>query len=560
MRRTILLLAMSGLMLIALTGGAWAYSETDYDTWLGLNAAASLPAGTYGASFIGSYAGLSNIDGYGNSFVGRSAGYYNTTGYKNSIYGADAGFLNTTGYENTFIGAGAGHDNTTGYFNSFIGKAAGQANTTGFNNTFLGKDAGYYNSEGHENTFIGVGAGHDNTTGYYNSFIGIHAGTTNTTGYLNTFVGAGAGYHNTIGDANTFIGYGAGNNNSAGDGNSFIGQYAGAYNTTGLFNSFMGQSAGSNNTTGSYNTNIGNAAGSFNSTGSGNVFLGHSAGGSETGSNKLYIDNCLSGFPCTDPFIYGEFDNRILKLDGALGIGTRPAYGVDVSGVGVSESQLHFSLAGTDTGGWVTSVADNNFWLSSGAVWDQAGGGWVQKSTDQKAVMAGSGPAGYRVLTRSGCPVGAANPPTSRMTIDYSGNVGFGITPTYPLHMASGARVTVGGMWIDASSRDYKEDIQELSAAAAISTLQGLNPVTFKYKAGENERHVGFIAEDVPELVASQDRKGMGPMDVVAVLTKVVKEQQEINRELMQKLTGLETEVQRLRESGADGRLARIAH
>jgi hypothetical protein len=40
---------------------------------------------------------------------------------------------------------------------------------------------------------------------------------------------------------------------------------------------------------------------------------------------------------------------------------------------------------------------------------------------------------------------------------------------------------------------------------------------------------VGFIAEDVPALVATADRKGLSPMDVVAVLTKVV---QEKSREL----------------------------
>jgi hypothetical protein len=38
-------------------------------------------------------------------------------------------------------------------------------------------------------------------------------------------------------------------------------------------------------------------------------------------------------------------------------------------------------------------------------------------------------------------------------------------------------------------------------------------------------RHVGFIAEDVPHLVAMPDRKGLTTMDVVAVLTKVVQEQ-----------------------------------
>jgi hypothetical protein len=36
---------------------------------------------------------------------------------------------------------------------------------------------------------------------------------------------------------------------------------------------------------------------------------------------------------------------------------------------------------------------------------------------------------------------------------------------------------------------------------------------------------VGFIAEDVPELIARKNRKSLSPMDIVAVLTKVVREQ-----------------------------------
>ena len=165
--------------------------------------------------------------------------------------------------------------------------------------------------------------------------------------------------------------------------------------------------------------------------------------------------------------------------------------------------------------------------MSSGAVWDEVNGGWVQKSSDLKAVIAGSGAMGYRVMMRSGCPVGTVCEATTRMHLKYDGKVGFGVNPAYPLHMANGAYVSAGGAWTDASSRDYKDDIAELGADAAVKTLAGLNPVTFKYKAGEDERHVGFIAEDVPELVATKDRKGMSPMDVVAVLTKVVKEQQE---------------------------------
>ena len=53
-----------------------------------------------------------------------------------------------------------------------------------------------------------------------------------------------------------------------------------------------------------------------------------------------------------------------------------------------------------------------------------------------------------------------------------------------------------------------------------------MTPVKFVYKANPSEHHVGFIAEDVPALVATSDRKSLSPMDVVAVLTKVVQEQQ----------------------------------
>lgn len=41
-----------------------------------------------------------------------------------------------------------------------------------------------------------------------------------------------------------------------------------------------------------------------------------------------------------------------------------------------------------------------------------------------------------------------------------------------------------------------------------MEVLQRLNPVAFNYKADASEMHLGFIAEDVPNLVASKDRKG----------------------------------------------------
>jgi hypothetical protein len=124
------------------------------------------------------------------------------------------------------------------------------------------------------------------------------------------------------------------------------------------------------------------------------------------------------------------------------------------------------------------------------------------------------------------------NAPSASFTIRSSGNVGFGLwANSHPLQMASGAYVSTGGVWTNASSREYKTDIKQLTTDKAMDALTQLKPVEFAYKADAEERHVGFIAEDAPDIVASKDRKGMSPMDVVAVLTKVVQEQQKLIRE-----------------------------
>jgi hypothetical protein len=323
----------------------------------------------------------------------------------------------------------------------------------------------------------------------------------------------------TEGSSNNFFGTAAGASNTGDNFNNFFGGWAGTANTTGNFNTFLGYVTGYSNTTGSNNTFLGNTAGYSNTAGSGNVFIGYAAGQSETGSNKLYIDNCY-GSVCTSPFIYGEFDNHLLEINGEVGIAAN----------GASKSQLHFSLDGSDVGGWITSVLDNNFFVSSGAAYDATAGGWVQKSADTKAVMAGSGGLGYRVFTNAGAAVGVNFTPVSRLHIDYSGNVGINTAAVagVPISTATGALLTAGGVWLNSSSRERKEHIQALSGAQALQALAELRPVTYNYKVDAEEKHVGFIAEDVPELLASKDRKSLSALDIVAVLTKAVQEKSQM--------------------------------
>ena len=95
------------------------------------------------------------------------------------------------------------------------------------------------------------------------------------------------------------------------------------------------------------------------------------------------------------------------------------------------------------------------------------------------------------------------------MTLDTNGNL-------------STTGAVVGG-----SSRELKKDIVDLMLDEALETLAQLKPVKYYYKADSTDQHLGFIAEDVPDLVATKDRKGLSSMDIVALLTKVVQQQQD---------------------------------
>ena len=126
-----------------------------------------------------------------------------------------------------------------------------------------------------------------------------------------------------------------------------------------------------------------------------------------------------------------------------------------------------------------------------------------------------------------------------QLSITSSGMVGLGLgnTPAnFPLELSNGAYCSVGGTWVNGSSRDYKENIEELTIHDALEALNDLDPVIFNYKVEPNEKLVGFIAEDVPQLVATNTRKGLSAMDIVAVLTKIVKEQQQTIDELSNKV------------------------
>ena len=97
-------------------------------------------------------------------------------------------------------------------------------------------------------------------------------------------------------------------------------------------------------------------------------------------------------------------------------------------------------------------------------------------------------------------------------------------TPTATMHIQGNAFISqnleIG------SSRSLKEDIRSLSAKEAMAALKDLEPVEYRY-TDDDEVQLGFIAEDVPDIVATNSRSSLSPMDIIALLTRVVQEQED---------------------------------
>ncbi|MBC8114283.1 MAG: tail fiber domain-containing protein [Candidatus Saccharimonas sp.] len=118
---------------------------------------------------------------------------------------------------------------------------------------------------------------------------------------------------------------------------------------------------------------------------------------------------------------------------------------------------------------------------------------------------------------------------STKLLMNSTGQITFGNSPTpigaHALVHDSGARLSAAGVWQSVSSREAKQDIEPITIEQARDTVRALQPVGYRYKKELDEHYLGFIAEDVPELVATNDRKSLAPMDISAVLTKVVQDQ-----------------------------------
>ncbi len=438
-------------------------------------------------TFIGVGSGYTNTVGIHNTFVGNSAGGLVNIGSANTLIGHRAGFEVSDGDRNTFIGVGAGYHNGRGDENYFAGYQAGFNNDFPNGNHFTGYQAGFSNTTGNNNQFIGYKAGNKNTSGQNNLFIGKRAGEKSTTGSTNLFVGQGAGEFNTTGGNNYFVGYKAGNSNTIGANNHFSGNYAGTANTTGEANTFEGTNAGGLNTTGIGNTALGSFAGHANATSNYNTCLGSVAGLSSLGASNTFV---------------GASAGNIVEIGS----------GMTMVGAGAGH---FFSGDGTDNtfiGRWAgaSSLGSNNTLV--GAFSGNHNGGTNNVFIGS---LAGSDMTSGDDNTLVGTNTSASNGITNSLvlghstttTMSNSAAIGFGLT-RFGMGVAPSnggimtfngttAKLTLGGVWQNASDRSIKENVTTLNQQTILEKIMLLPVSQWNYIVEDDSiKHIGPMAQD----------------------------------------------------------------
>lgn len=162
-----------------------------------------------------------------------------------------------------------------------------------------------------------------------NCAIGDYALFSNTMGELNTATGYLSMYSNATGAYNTANGSSALVSNISGHFNAAFGYESLLYHATGDENTAIGSNAMFSHISGNNNSAFGAGALDGNQYGSGNVAVGYFAGSSESGNNRLYIDNQLRGSLQNGrekSLVYGIFDtdpsNQVLAFNAKVGMGT----------------------------------------------------------------------------------------------------------------------------------------------------------------------------------------------------------------------------------------------
>jgi len=556
------------------------FNDASSNSFIGYKSGYLNTTGSYNC-FFGAESGPVNTTGNYNSLIGYKAGFNNISGSYNVFLGVNSGRDNTTGYHNIFLGGWAGSGNSTGNYNTMVGNATGSNSTTGKENSFFGAIAGDSNGSGSQNSYFGAESGSSLADGTQNTMIGFQAGYSIATGNKNIIIGNEAGptvsmpvsqklyidieesdqpliygeFDNDLirinGDlevtgllitpvfdstsiylpdmtpdsvdqslalSNVAIGSMAAHAVTNGSANISIGQSAGSSNSSGNANVYLGHKAGQHMTTANNNVVIGFLAGE-NVDGSGNIFLGNKSAQQTSPTplnNRLYISNG------PDALIYGEFDNKIARINGELQV--------------VEDDIVIRNIGATEDNTGVKWSENTN--PVFGLVYDGEGIGVENRLHLREYLESNLDIMTYKVNGNVG--IGVDDP---QQNLDVLGNIRIRTVGTSAA--TNDIRIdALGNLTTSMSDIRLKENLAILpDALERISKIRG---VSFTWKSSPNAgtQH-GIIAQDVlkvaPELVFEKEgHLGVDYSEMIGLLVESLKELKIENENLRSRIDRIE--------------------
>jgi hypothetical protein len=409
-----------------------------------------------------------------NTAIGNKALYANTTGNRNVAIGHEAMHSNQNGFANSAVGAIAMQFNTSGVSNAALGFAALNKNTEGDNNTAIGANSLTFNTTGNSNVAVGNFSLSHNVTGSANTAVGTNALIFATSANNNVAIGFDALYFDTTGFSNVAIGTRALYNNLNRNNIVAVGDSALFHNGNNV--SFSTQATG--------NTAVGSKASYINSIGSQNTSLGFQA-----------AYNCNNDFGTYLGYHAGRNTNGVSNTFVGWGAGTDASNSTITSGgdnvaVGVRAGQAI-------TTGTKNIAIGNLANLSSGSLTNTITIGHNITNTQSNSVVLGNSN-----ITKWGFGTNT----TADNIIEFNNAI-------------TTARLTTGGVWVNASSEDIKENFSALDKKDILNKIMQLHIKRWNYKKEDRKiTHIGPTAQNFYNLFQTgSDDKTISTIDPAGV-------------------------------------------
>jgi hypothetical protein len=136
--------------------------------------------------------------------------------------------------------------------------------------------------------------------------------------------------------------------------------------------------------------------------------------------------------------------------------------------------------------------------------------------------------------------------PSNQLVLDPNGIGINNPNPAFPIHHSSGARLTLGGVWTNASSRSLKTEFEAIDPQAMLAKVADLPVQEWRYKVEDaSTRHIGPVAEDFQRVFGLGDGESIGTVDANGVALAAI---QGLVQKMDSALAAKDAEIAELRQ------------